>query len=65
MTDVYLRDCGSIIQFKPETDDAKEFIDTYVNAEEWQWMGGWLCVDRRPAAELIGGMQAHGLALSF
>ena len=60
MTDYVVRNEGSIVQFLPKTEDAKNFLNENVGFERWQIFGESLCVDHRFAEGLIGFLLAHG-----
>jgi len=64
MPDVQVNDCGSVVQLRPMTTAAKEWIEEYVQTESWQWMGDTLCVDSRFAGDLIDGMCGSGLSVN-
>lgn len=61
--DIDINDQGSIVMFTPRTDAGREWMDENVESEPWQWMGPSLCVDHRPAQDLVEGMQEAGLTL--
>ncbi|XAI96009.1 hypothetical protein [Microcystis phage Mwe-JY26] len=61
--DILVSDFGTIVRFKAQTDAGREWIDEKVDAPDFMWMGGWLCADHRPAADIRGGMEADGLLL--
>jgi hypothetical protein len=45
------------------TPRAKEWIDEYVETEQWQWFGHTLVVEHRYAWGLAQGMKDAGLVL--
>ena len=61
MTDIFLRDEGTVVVFTPVSPEATEWIDEHVQAEAWQWLGNGLCVDHRFARDLFEGMVGAGL----
>ena len=63
MTDLLIRDAGSIIQVKPVSDTGAEWIDTHVSHEGWQWLAGWLGCDRRQGFDLLAGAATDGLVV--
>lgn len=62
--DVYVEDHGSIVQFEPRTEEARQWFDENVQAEGWQWLGNRLCVDHRLAKHLREGIQIAGLQIN-
>ena len=60
---ILVRDEGTIIMLCPANAEAQEWLDEHVEAEAWQYMGEWLCVDRRMAEPLLEGMQEAGIVL--
>jgi hypothetical protein len=63
MTDVTVMNEGSIVAFRINTKEAKEWFKENVQAEGWQWMGSSLCVDPRYAEGLIEGIGEAGLSI--
>lgn len=63
--DVWVRNEGTVVQFLPLSDAAREWIDQNVQSEDWQWMGRSLVVDHRYAGNLIEGMQGAGLVVTI
>jgi hypothetical protein len=61
--DFFVMDHGSIVEIRPLTDEALQWLADNAAAEAWQWLGGSLCVDRRYAAPLIEGIEADGFAV--
>ncbi len=61
--DVIVHNGGSIFQFEPLTEAAKDWIEENVQAESWQFMGSSLCVEHRYAGDLAAGMIADGLVV--
>lgn len=51
--DFLIRDEGTVVMFTPVSEAAKNFLRDNVQSEPWQWMGESLCVDHRPARELL------------
>lgn len=51
----------SVLSFYPKTDAAREWFESHVEAESWQWFGGALCVDHRLAGQIIEGIAGDGL----
>lgn len=63
-TDIFIRDEGTIIVLSPATKRGEAWVDSNIQAEPWQWLGGGLCVDHRMAQDIIDGMTTDGLALA-
>ena len=62
--DIRLSDAGSLVQFEPLTDAAKEWISEFVEAEPYMWLGNRLCVESRYAEEISNAMAEAGLVVS-
>lgn len=62
--DVMVYDAGSIIQFEPLTDAARDWFRAEVQSDPWQWLGNRLGVDARLAPGLAAAMDEHGLKWS-
>jgi hypothetical protein len=60
--DILIRDFGSIWSFTPQTEAATNFMDE-LGTEGWQWLGGSLHVDHRPAHDLLAHIEAHHTTL--
>ena len=54
---------GTIVQFEPVSEAAKDWIDENVQVEGWKWLGNCLCVEPRDAEALIARMMAEGLTI--
>jgi hypothetical protein len=52
---------GSVVAFHLLSQDAKNFVEEFTDADGWQFMGNALCVDHRMAEGLVDGMLEHGL----
>lgn len=61
--DVLIKNVGTLHTFCPLTPRAKEWIDEYVETEQWQWFGHTLVVEHRYAWGLAQGMKDAGLVL--
>lgn len=61
VTDVQIINEGTIVLFRPLTDQARAWIEENVQTEPWQWFGGGLCVEHRYAHDLADGMERDGL----
>ncbi len=59
--DILVRNCGSLWQLFPLSQEASHWIDENVATECWQWMGSSFVVDWRFAGQLIDGARAAGL----
>jgi hypothetical protein len=58
--DFTVRDEGTIIMLRPNTDAARDWLDENVQSESWQWQGMFLCIDHRVAQPLIDGIEEEG-----
>lgn len=63
MTDIRVRNEGSIIMLDPLTDDAKIWIDENVQVEAYQVFGGSVAVEHRYVDAIIEGAQDAGLVV--
>jgi len=64
VADVSVSDEGTVVLFQVNTASAKAFVDEHVELAGWQWLGTRsFAVDSRYAADLIAGMQDHGLTI--
>ena len=63
--DVYISDEGSVVAFRPMTREARQWFSEFVQAESWQWIGPYLCVDHRYADDLAGGLTDEGFNVAF
>lgn len=52
---------GSLVLFHPESEAEHQWLQTNANAEDWQWSGQALVVDRRLASAVMFGAQEAGL----
>jgi hypothetical protein len=59
--DVTVSNHGSLFLVTPFTQDARDWINTNVHAEGWQWLGQSLAVEHRFVAHLVDGMLDAGL----
>jgi len=59
--DVTVTDNGSTFSFNLISQRAKDWVNDNTEVESWQWLGGVLVVDHRPANGLFEAMQADGL----
>lgn len=61
-TDVTVVNHGSVVQFSLHTDEARKWVSSNVQSDDWQWLGGdTLVVDHRYAQPLVFGMIDAGL----
>lgn len=51
---------GSIWTFEPLTERAKNFTETDLDVQGWQWLGPAFGVDHRPAHDLVTALEAAG-----
>jgi len=63
--DFVVRTGGSVWQFMPLTEIAKNFTGTDLDLESWQWMGPWFCVDGRLANNLVTALEEEGFILKL
>lgn len=61
MTDVTLRDEGSIVLVTPVTTKAREWVDENVSLESYQWFAGGFPCETRYIGDLVNGMIDAGL----
>ena len=65
MIDVTIHNYGSIVQFQLHTEEAREWVDENVQADDWQWSGrGFLNVEHRYAGHLADGMIDAGFEVN-
>jgi hypothetical protein len=64
MTDLTVRNEGTIVQIIPNTLLARNWISENVQSEGWQWLGMTLCVDHRMAGPLLEGAILDGLTVN-
>lgn len=51
---------GTIAWFKPTNQKAKRWMDNFLWAEPWQWMGGAMGVDHRYAGDIMALAETAG-----
>lgn len=61
--DILVDDQGSVVRFKAGSSRGKAWFSENVEAESWQYLGGWLCVDHRMAQALVDGIESEGLSI--
>lgn len=61
--DVRITNCGSIVQFEPVSQAARDWFDANVQSEGWQWLGNRLSVDLHYATALAIGIEDAGLTI--
>lgn len=59
--DVLFEDHGTIALLTPQTDAGREWIETRLDTEPWQWLGRSLTIESRYAIEIMEGMEVDGL----
>lgn len=64
MADLVIRNCGTVWQFCPQTDDARRFLHEDCAHEGWQWLGDTLGVDHRYGVALAELAEHEGLTVS-
>lgn len=63
--DVRIENHGSLVMFRPLTDESREWLVKNTDARTWMWqddMNG-LMIDPRMAMHIIGGLHAAGFEL--
>lgn len=60
-TDVIVTNHGSIFSFQPLTQAAKDWFEENVQIEDYQRLGGSICVEHRYARDLAQGIIDAGL----
>ncbi len=63
--DIIIRDEGSVFLVKPVSDAGRQWIDTNLQTEPWQWLGEALGVEHRFITDIIDGMLGDGLIVHF
>lgn len=63
-TDFRIDDCGSVWQFTPLTDKAREFARTELDLESWQWSGETFSLLYRSAHDLIDFLIDQGFVVN-
>ena len=63
-TDIRIIDDGSLIGFKPVSEECLDWINENVESAGWQWMGNTLWVDHRMAGPLLDGIIAAGFEVA-
>ena len=58
--DFLVRPHGTIWTFEPLTERAKNFTETDLDVQGWQWLGPAFGVDHRPARHLVTALEAAG-----
>jgi len=62
--DVRLEDEGSAVLFQPLTPAAHTWMQENIPAEDWQWLGGRLAVERRYVDDVIDGLVKAGFTVA-
>jgi hypothetical protein len=62
--DIEINDQGSIVMFTPRTPQGEKWIQENLEFESWQMMGPSLCLDHRPAQDVVYLMEEAGLTFS-
>jgi hypothetical protein len=65
MVDLWVRDEGTVVAFRPVTETGRKWIDENIISEPWQWLGNTLAVDRRYADPIIQSASFEGLKVSY
>jgi hypothetical protein len=61
--DVTIEDTGSVVLFRPTTEEGRAWLDDNIQAEPWQYMGSAIAVDRRYAQAIADGLAGDGLVI--
>lgn len=64
MPDIKCIPNGSVVLFGPNTQEGREWMNSELQSEPWQWLGGSLVVDARFAQGLIDEAEVGGLSVS-
>lgn len=54
---------STVWMFEPVSEGAKAFFEDSVQFEDWQYFGGKIAVDHRPARDFADYLRAEGFAL--
>lgn len=63
-TDFIIENTGSIILFRPMTDDARKWLDFNCVPEPWQWFGDAMACEPRCADNIIDGLRDSGFTIA-
>jgi len=58
--DFLVRPHGTIWLFEPVTERAREYTLTYLDIQDWQWVGPSFTVDHRIANDLVIALEEEG-----
>ncbi len=61
MADITIKNEGSVILITPRTPEGREWVDSNLALESWQWLGDGFAVDSRYVEDIIDGMRNDGL----
>jgi hypothetical protein len=62
--DLTVDDRGSMFLLTPISELAKEWVQTNLALEGWQWLGASFAVEHRFVGQLVDGMRADGLRVA-
>ncbi len=62
--DIQIDCAGSIYYLTPMNEQGREWIDSHLETESWQWQGLSLAVEHRYAEDIALGARADGLSVS-
>lgn len=65
MADISIFDQGTLVGFRPNSQDAYCRMDESVMSEDYQWLGRTLWVDHRYADGLIEHLESLGLEVDW
>lgn len=56
---------GSVVMFKPVSDQAKAWRDENIPVEDWAWLGEAFACEHRYAGNLVEGIIGDGMEVEF
>lgn len=63
LPDFLIDNQGTVWQFTPVTDRARNFAEAELGLEDWQWHGNTFVVDHRPAHDLARALVDEGFVV--
>lgn len=64
-TDFCVKGGGTVFMVAPVSDAAKEWVRENVRLESYQWLGNAFGVEHRYVRDLLDGVRADGLTVSY
>lgn len=64
-SDFIISNDGSVWRFQPVTQRAKNFTDTELGLESWQWLGPAFVIDANLAQQLMSSLEDEGFILEL